>query len=98
MVGCGVAAGQIAEAVRLVVQALVVLAGVSDVSAVMVVEFVIGAAIVAPLIKRRGNGKRRLGANRLCQRQFVVSVGALRQGGRFALPLDREEDERLVFL
>src|SRR5690349_6875783 len=64
----------------------------------MVVEAIVGAAVVAVLVERRGNDGRGLRADRRCDGQLAESVRILGEAGGLTLALKGEEAEELVLL
>src|ERR1700730_12982726 len=93
-----VAFGEIARAVRLVVQTVIGLRGVADVGGLAVIELVIEAAVVAIFIERCRDNRRRLGSQAcaLSGLQLRKSIGALGEAGALTLAFKSKETEQLV--
>ena len=99
MVGGEVTFSQIAGIAGLIIQAVVRLRTVADVGGVAVVERIVEAAVIAPLVEGTWNRQSRLSGKAvlLCQYKLVVSGCRFGQRLTLALALYGKKAEELVF-
>ena len=99
MVHGEVAVGEVAGAVGLIVLAIVGLRVVADVRGVVLVDGPVQAAVIAGFVERTRNDESRLSSKTSVRGdgEFVERGSGFREALAFALALDGEEGEQLVF-
>src|SRR5207249_3480835 len=98
LVGGKVAGRQVIRLAGLVVQTAVVLIGVTQREAVLIIETMFETSVVAPIVIGGRDGLGRLGAKVGHEAEFGEGRRRHREAGLFPLALQREEQERLVLL
>src|SRR5262249_47739628 len=93
-----VAAAEIVQAVGLIILAVVALRGIAQVGAMLVIELVVCAPVVAGIEIRGWDDRHRLRSQGLNQGELREGVGGYGKAGVFTLPLVSEEEKRFVLL